>query len=214
MTRSQSEQAPVVHHVDDDESTREATARFLRTAGHVVRTYETAERFLSTLPTHPRGCVILDLVLPGLSGLDVQRALSEHDVALPIVFLTGHGAVPESVSAMKSGAVDFLTKTVDGEVLLEAVSRALARSAEDLRRSLLHRELRSRYERLSPRERDVVEHRISGQLNKQVGFDLGIALQTTKIHRQRVLEKMEAESIVHLARMGAELGVAPVGNVK
>jgi FixJ family two-component response regulator len=136
--------APVVHIVEGDESMRKATARLLQAAGHAVRTYGTGAEFLSAAPAHTSGCVVLDLQLPGSSGLDVQQALNQADDALPVVFLSGHGEVSDSVRAMKSGAVDFLTKSMDGNVLLEAVSRALARSAEErITRGRL-RELRAR----------------------------------------------------------------------
>jgi FixJ family two-component response regulator len=204
--------APIVHVVEDDAPSRNATARFLRSAGYVVRTYGTATEFLRASPIRTSGCVVLDLQLPGPNGFDVQQVLSESDHPLPIVFLSGLGDVHDSVRAMKSGAVDFLTKTEDGTHLLEAVSRALARDAADRARHSRLRELREKYERLSPREREVLAHLISGQLNKQIGFDLGISVQTTKLHRHRVLEKMQADSIAHLVRMADELGVAPVGN--
>jgi FixJ family two-component response regulator len=206
--------APVVHIVDDDASTREATARFLRAAGYVARTYGTPTEFLASGAASRPGCVVLDVRLPELSGFDVQRALAEGDHPLPIVFLSGYGDVQGSVQAMKNGAVDFLTKAADGAALLDAVSRALTRDADERDRRQRHRELRARYERLSPREREVFAHLISGQLNKQVSFDLGISEQTTKIHRHRVLEKMQADSIADLVRMSTELGVAPVGSVR
>lgn len=205
---------PVVHIVEDDARTRHATARFLGAAGYVVRTYGTAREFLAAWPTRAAGCVVLDLQLPGQSGLELQRALAQTDEPLPIVFLSGRASVSESVQAMKAGAVDFLTKTADGDLLLDAVSQALARDRENRLRRERCRELRSRYERLSPREREVFAHLISGQLNKQVGFDLGISEQTTKIHRHRVLEKMQADSIPELVRMAADLEIVPVGNVR
>ena len=133
---------------------------------------------------------------------------------LPIVFLTGHGDVPKSVRAMKAGAVDFLTKPVDGSVLLDAVARAIARDVENRVVRMRQVELRTRYVRLTPREREVFAHLISGQLNKQVGFDLGISERTTKIHRHQVLQKMEADSIADLVRMAADLGVAPAGKIR
>jgi FixJ family two-component response regulator len=181
---------PVVHLVEDDEPTREATARFLRAAGYVVRTYATAPEFLGASPTSAPGCVILDLQLPGPSGLAVQEILARASDPLPIVFLSGRGEVSDSVRAMKGGAVDFLTKTADGPALLDAVSRALARDLG---------------------EREVFAHLISGQLNKQVGFDLGISEHTIKIHRGRVLQKMEAKSIADLVRMAADLDIEPIG---
>jgi FixJ family two-component response regulator len=205
---------PVVHLVEDDVSARKATARLLRTKGLAVRTYETGVEFLRALPMRMPGCVVLDLRLPGPSGLEVQHTLAQGDEPLPVVFLTGEGDVPTSVQAMKGGAIDFLTKTVDSRELLDAIGRALAQDAENRRRRCRQRDLRARYERLSPREREVLAHLISGQLNKQVGFDLGISEQTTKIHRHRVLEKMEASSIAELVRMATELGIAPVGHVR
>jgi FixJ family two-component response regulator len=204
----------IVHVVEDDEPARTATARLLQTAGYVVRTYGTAKEFLSALPSRGCGCVVLDMQLPGASGLDVQKALAEADEPLPVVFLSGRSEVPDSVQAMKSGAIDFLTKTTDGTVLLEAVSRALGHSFEERARRARQRELQARYDQLSQREREVFAHLISGQLNKQVGFDLGISEQTTKIHRHRVLQKMQADSIAQLVRMAADLGVAPLGNVR
>jgi FixJ family two-component response regulator len=205
---------PIVHIVDDDVSGREATARFLRLAGYLVRTYGTAAEFLTTAPNGTPGCAILDVRLPGPSGFDVQHALAEMDHALLVVFLSAYGDVAASVQAMKAGAVDFLTKTADGDLLLDAVARAIARDVEDRARQARHRELRDRYERLSPREREVFAHLISGQLNKQVSFDLGISEQTTKIHRHRVLEKMQALSIADLVRMSTALGITPVGSVR
>jgi FixJ family two-component response regulator len=205
---------PIVHVVEDDASARNATARFLRAAGYTVRTYETAHEFLEARPWRAIGCVVLDLQLPGLSGLDLQRTLTELDEPLPVVFLSGQADIQRSVQAMKSGAVDFLTKTADGSLLLDAVARGIARDREDRSKRQRLRELRARHDRLSPRERQVLAHLISGQLNKQVGFDLGISEQTTKIHRHRVLEKMQANSIADLVRMASELGIGPRGRVR
>jgi FixJ family two-component response regulator len=214
IIRAASETLPIVHVVEDDASTRTATVRFLRASGYVVRAYATATEFFATVPMRTPGCVVLDLRLPGSSGLEVQRALAQLEEPLPVIFLSGQGDVPDSVEAMKGGAVDFLMKTADGAQLLDAVSRALDRDAEDRRRRGRMRELHARHATLSPREREVLAHLISGQLNKQVGFDLGISEQTTKIHRHRVLEKMRAESIADLVRMASDLGIAPVGSVR
>jgi FixJ family two-component response regulator len=205
---------PIVHVVEDDASARRAVARLLQASGYTVRTFATAAEFLDALTPGVPGCALLDLRLPGSSGLDVQEALKRAGDPLPVIFITGHGQVADSVRAMKSGAVDFLSKSADGEQLLDAVSRALARSAEEHRRRTLEDDLRRRYDRLSPRERQVFAHLISGQLNKQVGFDLGISVQTTKIHRHRVFAKLEADSIAHLVRIGDALGIAPLGSVR
>jgi FixJ family two-component response regulator len=203
----------VVHLVEDDESSRTASARLLKAAGHAVRLYASASDFLASPPTGP-GCLVLDLRLPGPSGLDLQEQLATTENPLPIVFLTGHGEVPASVRAMKAGAIDFLTKPVDAPVLLEAVSRAIARDAENRVVRDRQRETRARYDLLTPREREVLAHLISGQLNKQVGYDLGISERTTKIHRRRVLEKMQADSIADLVRAAADLGITPTGKVR
>jgi FixJ family two-component response regulator len=212
MVSIQSFPKGVVHLVEDDEQTRDATARFLRAAGHIVQTYSSASEFLTS--PHSEGCVLLDLQLQGANGLQVQQMLASEEEPPPVVFLSARADVTESVQAMKEGAVDFLTKTTDGGALLNAISRALARHHEQHARVARQRELRTRYARLSPREREVFAHLISGQLNKQVGFDLGISVQTAKIHRRRVLVKMRADSIVHLARMATDLGIAPVGSVR
>ena len=203
----------VVHVIEDDESSRIASSRLLKHAGYVVRVYSTGAEFLAQPPTEA-GCVVLDLRLPGPSGLDLQQQLTTAENPLPIVFLTGHGDVPKTVRAMKAGAVDFLTKPVDAPVLLDAVARAIARDAENRVVRARQQEARARYSRLTPRERDVFAHLISGQLNKQIGYDLGISERTTKIHRRQVLEKMQADSIADLVRSAAALGIAAVGKVR
>jgi FixJ family two-component response regulator len=203
----------IVHLIEDHESSRVASARVLRSGGYTVRAYASADEFLAQLTPEP-GCIVLDLHLPGPSGLDLQERLASTDNPLPIVFLTGHADVPKTVRAMKAGAVDFLIKPVEGPVLLEAVSRALVRDTENRAVRARRREALVRYERLTPREREVFAHLISGQLNKQVGFDLGISERTTKIHRRQVLEKMNANSVADLVRMAADLGIAPTGSVR
>ncbi|HEY7056806.1 MAG TPA: response regulator [Vicinamibacterales bacterium] len=203
----------VVHLVEDDESSRIASARLLKSVGHVVRAYSTPAEFLSQLPAEP-GCLVLDLRLPGQSGLELQERLASTENPLPVVFLTGHGDIPKSVRAMKAGAVDFLTKPVEPQTLLDAVARAIARDAENRALRARQREARARYNRLTPREREVFAHLISGQLNKQVGFDLGITERTIKVHRHQVLEKMDADSVADLVRMAAALEIAPTGKVR
>jgi FixJ family two-component response regulator len=203
----------VVHLIEDDESSRIASSRLLKNAGYEVRVYATGAEFLDDPPTGA-GCLVLDLRLPGPSGLDLQERLSSATNPLPIVFLTGHGDVPKSVRAMKAGAVDFLTKPVEAPVLLDAVARAIARDAENRVVRARQGEARVRYNRLTPREREVFAHLISGQLNKQIGFDLGISERTTKIHRHQVLAKMEADSVADLVRMASDLDIGPAGTVK
>jgi FixJ family two-component response regulator len=203
----------VVHVIEDDDSSRLASSRLLRTAGYTVRAYSTGAEFLADPPTEG-GCILLDLRLPGSNGLELQERLITATNPLPIVFLTGHGDVPKSVRAMKAGAVDFLTKPVDAPVLLDAVARAIARDEENRVVRKRQHDAQSRYNRLTPREREVFAHLISGQLNKQVGYDLGIAERTIKIHRRQVLEKMEADSIADLVRMASDLGITPAGKVR
>jgi FixJ family two-component response regulator len=203
----------VVHVVEDDELSRLASSRALKTAGYAVRVYSTGAEFLAQPPAEA-GCIVLDLQLPGPSGLELQQRLVTLENPLPIVFLTGHGDIPKTVRAMKAGAVDFLTKPVETTVLLDAVARAIARDAENRVVRARQQEVHARYNRLTPREREVFAHLISGQLNKQVGYDLGISERTTKIHRGKVLEKMEADSIADLVRMAADLGIAAVGKVR
>jgi FixJ family two-component response regulator len=202
-----------VHVVEDDESSRVATTRVLKTSGYDVRAYSSAAEFLAAPPAGP-GCIVLDLQLPGLNGLEAQQALAASPNPLPVVFLSGHGDVPKSVKAMKAGAVDFLAKPVEPEILLEAVSRAVSHDAEARLVRNRQSEVRARYERLTPREREVFAHLISGQLNKQAAFDLGTTEHTIKVHRRRVMEKLEADSLADLVRFASDLGIAPVGQVK
>jgi FixJ family two-component response regulator len=212
-TSDSTNSAPVVVHViEDDESSRVAATRLLTNCGYGVRTYSTGAEFLAYPPTEP-GCILLDLRLPGPSGLELQERLTSAENPLPIVFLTGHGDVPKTVRAMKAGAIDFLTKPVEATVLLDAVARAIARDAENRAVRARRRETRARYSRLTPREREVFAHLISGQLNKQIGFDLGITERTTKVHRHQVLTKMEAHSVAELVRMAGDLGIVPAGAV-
>jgi FixJ family two-component response regulator len=198
-----------IHVVDDDDALRKATARLLRAAGHEVRTYPSAAEFLATGGVSPPACALLDLRMPGLSGLDVQERLDAWNDPPAVVFVSGHGQVADSVRALRRGAVDFLTKPVDAAELLGAIERALAREAEQRAQRSLVRELRERYERLTRREREVLPHLVAGQLNKQTAFDLGTAERTIKAHRASILEKMQAASIADLVRMADALGIAP-----
>jgi FixJ family two-component response regulator len=199
---------PVVHVVDDDESMRSALARLLRAAGYEVRLYASAAEFSRRPPGTGAECALLDVHLPGLTGLDVQQDLASVLDPIPIVFLTGHGDIPMSVHAMKSGAVDFLTKPTDPGAVLEAVARALMNSLQVRQKGEQHRQLREKYDRLTPREREVFAHVVTGQLNKQVAYDLGTAERTIKAHRHNVMEKMEANSVADLVRMAQALGLS------
>ena len=196
---------PVVHVVDDDDSLRTAVMRLLRAAGYEVRGYPSAGEFMLARPGTMPGCVLLDVRMPGSSGLDLQVAFGEEDVGLPIIFLTGHGDIAMSVRAMKAGAVDFLTKPVKRETLLNAVQTALARDAEN--RSARERAgvLRSHYETLTPRECAVFNLVVAGKLNKQIATELGTSERTVKSHRAQVMEKMHVDSLAELVHVAEHL---------
>lgn len=201
----------VVHVVDDDESTRTAVTRLLRVAGFETRAYASAVEFLLAERPKTPGCVVLDVRMPGLTGMQLHRKLAAEEDALPVVFLTGKGDIAMSVFAMKEGAVDFLTKPVRGEALLGAVRAALARDAANREARERLGELRTRYDRLTVRERDVFARVTEGMLNKQIAADLGTSERTVKAHRAQVMEKMEAHSVADLVRAADQLKVSPGG---
>jgi FixJ family two-component response regulator len=198
-----------VHIVDDDDDARKATARLIEAAGFEPRTYASAHDLLKAIEPEMAGCIILDVQLPDQSGLDVQTALAARAVTLPIVFVTGHGQIPDTVRAIQRGAVDFLTKPVDGHVLIAAVERALAQDAAARVARAHQKNLQLRYERLTQREREVFLHLIGGQLNKQVAADLEITERTIKMHRANIFQKLEVGSMAEMARMAVELGIVP-----
>jgi FixJ family two-component response regulator len=202
--------APAVHVVEDDDDARVAMGRVLKLAGYTVRSYTSANDFLAQLAKADAGCLILDVHMPGTSGLELQSLLSRSADVLPIVFVSGRGDIPMTVRAMKNGAVDFLTKPVPKAVLLAAVSQAMARWAEERAARDRTRAIQARYDRLTPREREVFAHLIGGQLNKQVAYDLGTAERTIKAHRHSILQKLEADSIADLVTLASELGIEPV----
>jgi len=197
-----------IHLVDDDDSFRQAVSRLLQAAGFVVRGYASAAEFLLARAAEQPGCVLLDVHMPGLDGLELQASLATQAAALPVVFITGHGDIPMSVRAMKSGAVDFLTKPIKKEALLEAIEAALARNAEQRNASERTRKLREQYAALTPREREVFERVTAGNLNKQIAAELGTAERTVKAHRANVMEKFQAESLAELVHIAAELRMA------
>ena len=195
---------PVVFVVDDDVSVRESLEALIENAGWRTKTFATALDFLAHCrDTSPR-CLVLDVSLPGLSGLDLQHRLGDRR-DLPIIFITGHGDIPMSVQAMKAGAVEFLTKPFSNDVLLAAIRRAIESSSTALDRESEVEQLRRAFASLSPRERQVMTHVVSGRLNKQVGGELGISVITVKAHRGRVMRKMNADSLADLVRMAAAL---------
>jgi FixJ family two-component response regulator len=198
-----------VYLVDDEAEVLKALSRLLRAAEFRVATFDSPHAFLDACNGRTNGCVVMDLSMPGLDGLHLQQALSEKGCTLPILFLSGHGDVPQSVRAMKQGARDFMTKPVDADVLLDAVRAAIAsdHAARADQESL--QDLRARLAALTPREREVFEHVISGQLNKQIAADLGTVEKTVKVHRGRVMEKLKARSLADLVRMAERLGIVP-----
>jgi FixJ family two-component response regulator len=198
---------PLVLVVDDDPSVRKALCRLLKAAGMQVQGFASAEEFLEQpLPDGP-ACIVLDLQMPGSSGLDLQRTLVEKNASVPIVFLTGHGDIPITVQAMRGGAVDFLPKPVNDRDLLAAVGQALARHAETRRAGAEAADIRQRAESLSPREHEVMELVVRGLANKQVGRQLGVTEKTVKVHRAQVMRKMGAASLPDLVRMAERMGV-------
>ena len=191
----------VIRVVDDDQSFRTAVSRLLRAAGHEVREYASAGDFLLAEADQEPGCVLLDLRMPGPSGLDLQASLARSDQSLPIIFLTGHGNVPLTVRAMKAGATDFLVKPVRREALLSAIRIAIEKDRESRARREELRSLRTRYDALSNREREVLEHVVAGRLNKQIASAIGAAERTVKAHRARVMLKMQVTSVAELVRV-------------
>jgi len=201
---------PIIHVVDDDPSFRTAVTRLLRAAKYEVRGYRSASEFLDSDPCADPGCILLDLRMPGVSGSDLQQSLANMDEPLPIIFLTGHGDIPASVRAMKAGAVDFLTKPVERGTLLRAVQNALDVDAKGRAARAVLRELRNRYEDLTPREREVLAHVVSGKLNKQIAFDLGTTERTIKAHRASIMDKLAIQSVAELVRLAQALGIQPI----
>ena len=196
---------PTVFVVDDDVSVRESLEGLVQTAGWEVRTFESAEAFLACPPARGPSCLVLDVGLPELNGLDLQAAIAGDRAEMPIIFITGHGDVPMTVRAMKAGAAEFLTKPFGDEALLGAIGTALERSREKVDELTALRALRERYDSLSRREREVMDLVVTGRLNKQIGGDLGISEITVKAHRGRVMEKMRARSLAELVKMSARL---------
>ena len=201
--------APIVYVVDDDVSVRESLELLISSAGWQAVTFASAQEFLARPPVLAPSCLVLDVALPDLSGLDLQKRVAVDRIDMPIIFITGFGDVPMTVQAMKAGAVEFLTKPFGDDVLLSAIRHAIERSQTALAHEAEIRALRDRHASLSRREREVMALVVSGLLNKQVGGELGISEITVKAHRGKVMRKMEAASLADLVTMAARLGLAP-----
>ena len=202
-----SEDTAVVFVVDDDESMRRSLATLLRSVGLDARVFSTPQEFMEAKRPDAPGCLVLDVRLPGMSGLAFQEQLAKQGIALPIIFITGHGDVPMTVRAMKAGAVEFLTKPFDHQVLLDAIHGAIERDRRGRRDAAQIAEVQARYRALTEREREVFGLVVAGRLNKQIAADLGLSVVTVKVHRGQLMRKMSAKSIVDLVRMADQLGV-------
>lgn len=202
-----SSNAPFIHVVDDDASFRAAIARVLRTCGYQVSLYESASRLLEKLPPQERGCILLDVQMPGLNGSQLQEVLKKMGFALPIIFLTGHGDIPMSVRAIKAGAEDFLAKPAPKKMLVEVIERALKRYDETHELNVRLNTFRELFSSLTPREREVFALVVRGKLNKQIAHDLGTSERTIKAHRHRIMEKFKIRSLAELVAIAEKLGM-------
>lgn len=202
--------APIVFLVDDDASFLTSAARLLRASGFRVKAFCSAAEFLAERPVDAPGCVVVDLEMPGMSGIELQAALAKTENPLPIVFLTGHGDIPSSVKAMRHGAEDFLTKLALKEELIAAVQRAMQRDAVEREQRAHIRELQARLDKLTSRDHEVLTHVLRGQLNKQIAADLGIDERSVKRHRASVMSKLAVQSVAELSRLAHEADLARV----
>ena len=197
---------PTLFVVDDDASFRSAMERLLRAGGYAVQTFASATEFIQCARTDAPGCILLDIHMPGPSGLDLQDSIARSENPLPIVFVTGKGDIPTSVQAMRAGADDFLIKPVRKTVLFPAIERALARDAQEREKRVRRRELRARFDTLTPREREVLAHVLKGELNKQIAGDLDASERTIKAHRANIMAKLQVQSVAELAHLAHEAG--------
>ena len=203
------EPEPTIFVIDDDPSVRKSLSRLLRSMGYAVEAFSSAEEFLVREHFDGIGCIILDVQMPGLSGMDLQVELGKAEYSMPIVFITGRGDIPMSVEAMKRGAVHFLTKPFDDKELIEAVKEAIEKDRKAKAELSEVRDIRGRIGLLTPREYEILRYVVSGMLNKQIAYTLNIAEKTVKIHRGRVMEKMGIDSVAELVRLTAKAGVDP-----
>jgi RNA polymerase sigma factor (sigma-70 family) len=199
--------AATVYVVDDDASVRKSLSRLISEAGYRVQAYTSPREFLARAPEAGPSCLVLDVRMPGATGLELQQTLASAAHEIPIIFITGHGDISMSVKAMKAGAVDFLTKPFAAKELLDAIERAVAKDTRDLGSEARDDEIRARLKRLTPRESQVFALVVTGMLNKQIAAELGVGEKTVKVHRARVMEKMQADSVATLVRLADALGI-------
>ena len=207
-----SQPQPIVFVVDDDISVRDSLELLIKFAGWQPETFASGKDFLARPRTTTPSCLVLDVSLPDLNGLELQKLIGSERIDMPIIFITGHGDIPMSVKAMKAGAVEFLTKPFDDEVLLSAIRHAIKRSAAVLDDQAEIETLRGSYDSLTPREQEVMRLVVAGMLNKQIGLKLGISEITVKAHRGKMMQKMKADSVADLVKTAVRLGLAPAKN--
>ena len=200
---------PIIFVIDDDASVRKSLSRLLDAVGFSTESFASADQFLKRERFEGIGCIILDVRMPGLSGMDLQDELNKADYSMPIIFITGHGDIPMSVQAMKKGAVDFLPKPFDEDQLLDALRKAIEKDIQAKAERAGARDILGRMEQLTPREYEILQYLVTGMLNKQIAFKLGIAEKTVKIHRSRVFEKLGTRSVAELVRMAEKAGLEP-----
>lgn len=199
---------PLVYVIDDNASVRRALERLLKSVGFKVESFASGQEFLSRERSSGPACVVLDVRMPGLSGFELQEELARSNIRIPIIFLTGHGNVPQSVRAMKAGAVDFIEKPFEDQILLDAIGKAIEKDRLDRIKEDEVNEIRERIKILTSREYEVFTHVIRGKLNKQIAFDLGTVEKTIKVHRGQVMRKMQADSVAALVRMAEKVGLS------
>jgi FixJ family two-component response regulator len=212
MSSPKSKATPIVFVVDDDISVRESLESLIRFVGWQAETFASAEEFLARPRALVPSCLVLDVSLPDLNGLELQKLIASDRIDMPIIFITGHGDVPMTVQAMKAGAAEFLTKPFDDEVLLSAIRNAIKRSVAVLEDQAERTALHSSYDSLTPREQDVMGLVVAGMLNKQIGLKLGISEITVKAHRGKMMQKMKADSVADLVKTAVKLRLAPAKN--
>jgi len=201
----------IVYIVEDDASFRKSMERLIRTLGFEVDTFESAHSFLEKASIRHPGCLLLDVRLPDIDGLRLQQTLIDKGSKLPVIFMTGHGSIPMSVQAMKKGAIDFLPKPFKTEDLLSAITNAIKRNVQDVQKELQKRKIIALIDTLTPREKEILRWIITGKLNKQIAYDLGITERTVKAHRSRIMQKTNVSSVAELVRLAEKVNISPAG---